>query len=302
VSDETKVGGEDRIDPKPEAETPSASASAETGEGSYSWTATDADGDPAGEGVNEQLAPELIAAAQELGEQIHEGLVGLVAEAAGVSEDDARAYVDGDPDEDDDPDVIRLDAPAVYDDGERGWDEVPEAERVDAEVVSFDPFADDDPGTKGKKAKRLSSRTARARAEREEKGWIFTLTRTVDDDGDPQEAHVRRVTMLDRTMIGALPRSMQTRLIELTSGRDNTPTKEMTPQQLMRRMGRGEELADAYCVAGFLDPKVYATLEEAETYDGVWVKDIDIADRFAFMNACDAVSEEAMAKLKPFPG
>lgn len=150
---------------------------------------------------------------------------------------------------------------------------------------------------------KLTAQRAKSFSERKKKGYWFLLQHTRDEANQPMEALVQRVNFLDRETLGHLPRAISTKLLNLQIERvkrrgENPP--ELTPTNLVREMGKGRELADAYVCAGFLDPKVYMDQAQAELMGGVWVEDIDVSDRMVFMSVCEGSYEEALALLTPF--
>lgn len=191
--------------------------------------------------------------------------------------------------------------------------------RVNAEAFQFGTDdeerpddEDDDPDRPRTTAETIASYpvitrdTARRRMDQEAKGYWFLLRNTRHPDTqEPQRIYVRRVTLLDRATIGNLPRQLQERIIAITRAaatNQGDQEKIAKVQQVMRNLGRSEEVADAYMVAAAIEPRVYASLDEADRLGGLWVKEIDINDRHAFVAACDGMTREAVALLTPFLG
>lgn len=152
----------------------------------------------------------------------------------------------------------------------------------------------------------LTPENARKRKQQEEQGYWFLLRGTRHPDtGEPQRIYVRRVSLLDRATIGNLPRQIQARVMAITTAVDRAgggKDQQAKVQKLLRTLGRSEEIADAYMIAAAQEPRVYSSLAEADTHGGVYVKDIDVNDRFSFVAACDGTSKGAMALLTPFRG
>lgn len=152
---------------------------------------------------------------------------------------------------------------------------------------------------------KLTRGRAKAFSERKKNGYWFLLQHTRDEDNNPMEALVYRVNFLDKEVLGHLPRQIRNKLLNLQIERakrqgDNRP--DLTPDNLVRELSRTREMADAYCCAGFIEPKVYMTESEAELMDGVWVEDIDISDRMIFSAICEGSFEDALRLLTPFSG
>lgn len=184
-----------------------------------------------------------------------------------------------------------------------GQDAPPSASDVSDLTVDWgdeDPLIQTQP-----KRKRLSPSIARKAHEDRTRGWTFTLNHTRDEDGQPTEALVRRVNMMDKDMLASLPKAIQQKLFELQIERARRQQKNEKEQALnvstvVRELGRTRETANAFVIAGFIEPKVYATEAEAVRNDGVWVEDIDVSDRLIFMAACEGSWEDAVAVLTPF--
>lgn len=219
--------------------------------------------------------------------------------------DDQHVVSESEASEDVSPDHIPLadfipDGENPFEDGEpenpelNVWEELIEDAPIQAKPVSFTP---------------LTRTVARGRREREAAGYIFPLYNTLDDDGNPTSARVRRINIMDRAVIGSLPKKLQGELLdaqaerakvqrELKQKHDNGQKIDFT-NVVLREMHRNGELAKLYAVAGFIEPRVYMTEKEAELSGGVWVEDIDNADLMAYMAACDG-QREAVALLTPF--
>lgn len=155
--------------------------------------------------------------------------------------------------------------------------------------------------------KRLDPAALRARRQREAAGYDFVLRATTDEDGNPTVARVRRPDIFDADEIGKLPQHMQHaifRLIEEAEAQEGkTPgatVEESVVDLLARNYASFATLADAYVIAGFIEPRVYATAAEADTNGGVWVKDIERADRMAFYHHCTGMRTEAAESLTNF--
>jgi len=152
--------------------------------------------------------------------------------------------------------------------------------------------------------KRLTRQRAKQYQQVKAQGFIFTLNHTLDEDGKPMDAVVRRVTFADKEFFHGLPKSIQNQLINLNlervrRQRETTP-ETITPSTFMRQLGSTREMANAYCIAGFVDPRVYATEADADRFDGVWVEDIDVNDRMVFLGVCEGSWEDARSVLTPF--
>lgn len=184
-----------------------------------------------------------------------------------------------------------------------------EPERNPEEALWAQIASEVDAATTPKRGKRLNPTLAKKIKQREDIGYEFVLLNTLDDDGNPATARVRRINVLDRAVIGALPKAMGQKVLEAQIERARAQQElrnrvkagerpDLT-KVILREMYRNEELADAYVIAGFIDPRVYATEEEADQKGGVWVEAINQADRTAYMAACEG-QKEAVGLLAPF--
>lgn len=127
----------------------------------------------------------------------------------------------------------------------------------------------------------------------------FQLTQTSINLGQfpPGFAVVRLVSLADRSLVGTLPTEVRQVVDRIynTNVPQNIPDSERTEHILHR----AQEVASAYCVAGFVDPKVCWRREDAS--DGVmWVGAIALHDRQEFMRICESEDVIAARRLKPF--
>lgn len=144
----------------------------------------------------------------------------------------------------------------------------------------------------------------------EDRGFLFTLLNTRDPETHlPMTIRVRRVNMLDSATMGHLPRAIQAKLLELQAERARMQAKyaEMGPDEkldastILRELHRTKEMANAYMMAGSMEPRVYATEQEADQKGGAWINEIHELDRMTFMGVCDGAWEDAVSVLTPFP-
>lgn len=154
---------------------------------------------------------------------------------------------------------------------------------------------------------RLNPAALRERKRREQRGYDFILRATTDEDGNPTVARVRRPDIFDADELGKLPDHMQTAIFALIEeaekeeGKPQRPDVEQGVVELLKRnYGAFSTMADAYVIAGFIEPRVYATAAEADANGGVWVKDIERADRIAFYHHCTGLWREVTDELGSF--
>jgi hypothetical protein len=151
--------------------------------------------------------------------------------------------------------------------------------------------------------KKLTRSRAKAYQDRKRKGFWFTLQHTRDEDNEPMVALVHRVNFLDKDTLGHLPKAIANKLLSMNVERARRRSEgppQINEKTLLREMGKSREMSDAYVCAGFVEPRVYMTEAEADLMGGVWVEDIDVADRMVFLAVCEGSWEDALTVLTPF--
>jgi hypothetical protein len=163
--------------------------------------------------------------------------------------------------------------------------------------------------------KRLDPAALRRRRQQRETGFDFVLAQTLDDEGNPSVIRARLPNLLDASSLASLPADMRREVFQMIeqveslegSGQAGAPSgfgdlvDSMSGDQLADAFGAISSVVNAYCVIGFLEPRCYATEAEADDAGGVWVADIEFADRMAFFNECSAKQRGASATVTPFP-
>jgi len=153
--------------------------------------------------------------------------------------------------------------------------------------------------TPSAKRPKITRAVALAARERERRGFRFELFRTMPGE----YAHVKRLSLADRTMLGSLPTAMQERVLRLLNEtRGDGDAGPLTIAKITKNQTRQEDLANAFCVAGFLDPTLVGTEDElANNFDALVVTDLALEERLAYLNACLGNDEVAARRLEPFP-
>lgn len=113
---------------------------------------------------------------------------------------------------------------------------------------------------------------------------------------------VRRLSIVDRMAIGALPTVIQDRVVFLInaargSSSDNAP---LTLNRLMKSQGNNEDLANALCLAGFVYPRMVASEDEADNVESLYIGNVSIHDRLAYLSWCNGNDETAGGRIEPF--
>jgi len=145
---------------------------------------------------------------------------------------------------------------------------------------------------------RITRAVALAARERERRGFSFELFRTAPGE----RAHVKRLSLADRTMLGSLPSAMQERVLRLLNEtRGDGDAGPLTIARITKNQTRQEDLANAFCVAGFIDPVLVGTEADlAANPDALVVTDLALEERLAYLNACLGNDEVAARRLEPF--
>lgn len=152
----------------------------------------------------------------------------------------------------------------------------------------------------------------RARRRQREEGFEFVLHATTDANGNPTVVRAKRPDIFDADSLGSLPQQHQQAVFDLiteteraersaTTDDEREAMQRMSVADFARSYGNVAHIADAYVLLGFIEPRVYATAAEADEKDGLWVKDIEFADRMAFMTHVTEMQQGAAAQAATFP-
>lgn len=146
----------------------------------------------------------------------------------------------------------------------------------------------------------LTPDRARQAREQAERGFIFRLKWTGG------KAHVRRIDPTDRLVMGQLPDRMQGRVLKALTDYGQTSSAldkggNIVPAKVMNNLAKQEDLVNAYCIIGFLKPRLIASEADRTSDDEVVVTDIAWQDRRAFWGVCTSDEEAAANRLEPFP-
>jgi hypothetical protein len=162
---------------------------------------------------------------------------------------------------------------------------------------------EEQPGDATPQLRLLTPETARAQSQQNERGWVFTLHHTTDADGNPQQIIVRKVSLADRATLAHLPAVLQNRFLSIVNDQtDRAPQERLTKERMLDNAESRVELANLYLCAGAINPRVYLTPGEAPRFSGVFVGDINLADRMAFQTACEGSTRDAAQRFRPYRG
>jgi hypothetical protein len=143
----------------------------------------------------------------------------------------------------------------------------------------------------------LTPERARSARTKAGQGFWFRLPRTGG------KALVRRITSADRVAIGTLPQHQQQRVLNALAKVGDQPSAmrsdgSVALAQWQRNSKANEEICNAYCVAGFVKPRLIFS-EMERTDDGqVLVTDLDAYDRQQFFLWSETNNEAAAALFR----
>jgi hypothetical protein len=160
--------------------------------------------------------------------------------------------------------------------------------------------------------RRLDPAAARRRRQAREAGFEFTLVNTTDDEGFPSVVRAKLPQIFDAETLASLPSELRQEIFKVVESVEEieigkTPDERqaaldgLSTADIVQQFGNIAHVVDAYCIAGFQEPRCYATAEEADEQGGVWVRDIEFADRMAFFEFCSRRERGGASVVKPFP-
>lgn len=132
--------------------------------------------------------------------------------------------------------------------------------------------------------------------------FTYRLSRTSLTKGYEVVAIVRFPSFADKARIDALPTQLRKRAADLMFANPTTPGRVDPVSNMDRTTARGREVANLYCVVGWVEPRVFFTAEEADSAGGVWVEDIPFEDRWTFVRISDGEDRLAAGLVAPFSG
>jgi len=140
----------------------------------------------------------------------------------------------------------------------------------------------------------------------------FRLTATEQLLGEPiPPAKVRIPDLGDPDILMGLPETLLRTILkvvnEVETNEGNVgPIDISKPDEIdltaaRQNAMRQRALVDAYCVAGFIEPRLCLTEDEQTNVDDWLLSDIHPTDRIAFFNWCSGAHTEAAATVETFP-
>lgn len=125
-------------------------------------------------------------------------------------------------------------------------------------------------------------------------------------------ARVRMLNLADANALTWIPNELVETFVRVANeieGQEKIKSKAVLNsaaafKSLTQRIADANRLADAFCVYGFIKPTLTATQEEADQANSdsvMWVEELDIDERMAYMEQCFAGSDMQGARiLDPF--
>jgi len=144
----------------------------------------------------------------------------------------------------------------------------------------------------------LTPERVQAARTRAEQGYWYRLPRTGG------KALVRRITSADRVAIGTLPQHQQQRVLNALAKVGDQPSAmrsdgSVSLAQWQRNSKANEDICNAYCVAGFLKPRLIFSEMERTADDQIPVELIDPYDRQQFFLWSETNNEAAAGLFRP---
>lgn len=169
-----------------------------------------------------------------------------------------------------------------------------DAKRFDADTFDFEDA----------QAKIVGRRKAKERVERDKSGMLMELPHTGG------YARVRLLNIVDKNTLGWIPDTLNKKLANVLQLIEQTArdAKVYSATEAVTRLRKETDdlnaVADAFCVHGFVQPRLVATEQEAdEAADDMvmWVEELHIDERIAYFNLCFAQGEgEDVVLIDPF--
>lgn len=117
------------------------------------------------------------------------------------------------------------------------------------------------------------------------------------------EARVRMLSLADATMLAGIPPALQAQLTASLTGADRSRGGGRGFAELLRAVGEDEALANAFCCAGFVSPRLVLTEAELDGSDDcdTWlVTDLHVEERKKYLGVVMGTEKEELAKIARF--
>ncbi len=116
------------------------------------------------------------------------------------------------------------------------------------------------------------------------------------------QAHVRLLSMADRSTLVGLPRDQQSLVIAVFEESNKLNAGKLTIERISKNAGHQERLANVLCVAGFLTPRLVPTEADVDESDPhcMVVTDLHIQERIRYFQMATGNQPDEVEKLVPF--
>ena len=133
----------------------------------------------------------------------------------------------------------------------------------------------------------------------------YRLPRTGMRLGQPgMTAKVRIINLTDRTVLNILPneiRSLVRKLFFAGGATSNQGKRQSAEQRMNEQLTRIKDVAYAYAVAGFVEPKLVLSPEDIKDPEKeAYVGQIDLGDLTEFVRICEGDEQLAARRLEGF--
>lgn len=152
---------------------------------------------------------------------------------------------------------------------------------------------------------RFSNSLARRRRQERLERFEFTLDHTCDDAGRPTVVIAKRPELFSSDTIRHLPDSAQRKVIgfiNAVAAREGNTAPDVENGISAEMYLMFQDVVDTTVMAGFVEPRVYPTPEEADAAGGVWILDIDMRDRQRFYELVGGDVNAAQGDVATFRG
>jgi hypothetical protein len=155
---------------------------------------------------------------------------------------------------------------------------------------------------------KFTREAAQRRRVKQDEGFEFILENTLDEDGNPFSVRARIPSPHNPDDLMRAPADLQRYIFDVMSKAEKAGPEAMNapgidPDDFEANIEKINEAEDAirfYIVMGFVEPRAYSTVEEAEEQGGIWWKDVEYFDRVAFVAHCTSQTKAVAAAVKPF--
>jgi hypothetical protein len=146
-----------------------------------------------------------------------------------------------------------------------------------------------------------------AQAARPTRAQIVRMRRMEREDGVPFhchisgfEARVRLLTLSEQAMLAGIPADVQQDLTATLNKQTARPrTRDFS--DLLETVADDERLANGFCIAGFVWPRLVATEDDLDGSDDCWlVTDLHIEERLKYLKLILGTEQEEMRRIRSF--